>query len=57
MILEIINCHQRVFKLAIMAELSRAFNVLEHWQEDSEDAASPETLKTNNVEWIKGSSS
>jgi hypothetical protein len=51
-VFEIIDSHQRIFKSAMMAKLTITFNVLEDWEEHSENAAAPKAFKTNDVEWV-----
>lgn len=53
MSLEFLKSGSGVFKSAVVAKFTVALNLLENWQEDSEDAASPESFKSNDIKWIK----
>jgi len=53
MCFELLNSTQGILKSSVMAEFSVALDLLEDWEEDSENAATPESFKTNDIEWVK----
>ena len=53
MLLELLKGRHGVLKSSVVAEFSVALDVLEDWEQDGEDAASPESLEPDHIKWVE----